>query len=196
MFAFVCLDGILQARRKYALKTYIWGTRRGTQNHENMLATLHGTRSMPCRFCCMVACLACLRGAAARFYLFPLRVFCFSSLCLAFLFFLVFVCFFLWHSAFLSFVCYYFLLPCFPLLACFLSCSFSFLCFSFVRWFSFFALLYSCILVSYIYIYNNKINIYSIYFVCVCVRTRVRTWSGETRHKKRAAQKEPLHMLS
>lgn len=82
----------------------------------------------------------CLRGAAARFYLFPLRVFLF----------LVFVCFFLCHSLFLFIVRLFPFLSLFSFRLCvvisFPFPSFPLLSFSFVRWFSFFALLYSCTL--------------------------------------------------
>lgn len=127
-----------------------------------------------------------VRGAAARFYLSALRVFCFSFVLLLFLF-LVFlvvasrsICaVFVFSSlclalSFLSFVRCYFL-------------SFAFLSCPLV---SFFALLYSCILVS--TIYNNIINKNIYYIVCVCVCAHARARARQRRVKCKAQKKEYL----
>lgn len=102
-----------------------------------------------------------VRGAAARFYLFPLRVFCFSFMLLLFSFFVfvlsslffvfMFGIYLFFSSLFVSFfgisifvVCVLLFPFAFPL-PCFLV---SFFPFPFVCWFSFFALiwLHSCFL--------------------------------------------------
>lgn len=129
-----------------------------------------------------------MRGAAARFYLFPLRVFLFSSLCLALSFLSSSLCcFFLWHFYFLPLCCYFFLA------FLFLSFIFPFLCsFVFFLCFVIVAFLFS------IYIYNiiNKISIIS--FVCAhaYAHARARQRRAKIRRTKKGGQKSrPLHVI-
>ena len=89
-----------------------------------------------------------------------------------------------------------FYFPCFALLAlpcflpCFLSCLFHSLSFI-VRCFLVLSLFcFSLISI----IYNNKINIYSNYIVCVCVRART-TKERQNKAQKRAAKKPPQHVI-
>ena len=107
---------------------------------------------------------------------------CFSSLCLAFLFLsLVFV------RCFLFAFCFFVL--CF-VISFLLSFSFSF-SFSFPFCSLVFFLCFS-IVVPCFYIYNNKINIYSIYIVCVCayIRARIHARARAMNASKSKAQKK------
>lgn len=129
--------------------------------------------------CCKIYAQRLSTRRGRSLYLYLWRVFWFSSFVVAY--FRCLSCSFLFLSLSL------FLLLCVVLLLslaflCFLSCSlfvvrwfslFPFL-FLFVRWFSF---------SNFKYIYNNKINIYSVYFVCVRTRARARN-EVKIRHKK------------
>lgn len=116
-----------------------------------------------------------VRGAAARFYLFPLRVFCFSFVML--LFFVPRLCAFVFvlSSLFLVFV---------RLLS---------LCLAFL----FLSLLFYIVVPCFLYIYNI-INNYLLYRLCVRMyaHARARQRRGKIRHKNRAAKKAALCMLS
>ena len=117
-------------RGKYALKTVISGTRRGAKHSVGVFPSLHATRrQISCRSVSIFS-----RDAAARFNLFPLRVFVLS--------FYLFLCSFLTfhpsiHPSFLA-----------SFLA-FLPCSYSY------------SYSYSYSLFLIIYIYNKHISIIS-----------------------------------
>ena len=184
-----CVD-IISAWKKYALKTVIWGARRGCQNIASAcLPSLQAHDADAPIVGCIVVFVCCkmyaqhlARDEAARFYIFPLRVFV-SSL------FSFVLCVF--HSLFF--------VPCLCVSFCFASFLVSYLVFSvpFLFLFVVFLVLSFFLCFAYYCYYLIIIIIKTlISFVCVRTHARTRTWSGgKTRHKKRAAKKPPLHVI-
>lgn len=175
LLAFLLACGIIQARQKYALKSWLF------------------VRGAAARF---YLCLLRVAFRLCVWHFFFLVFVCFF-LSLAFVFFCsLSLCFRFSLSLFLVFVCFFLLVFFFFVLCVLLfPFPFPFPCFL-VRWFYFFAFL--CYLVS--NIYNIIINIiyYIISFVCAHIhaRARARQRRGKYKAQKRAAFLcRPLHVI-
>ena len=163
---------IIQARLKYALKSWFLFARRG-----GSLLFIPFARFL------FFVCAASFFVSRLFSYCFPFLWFSLFRLCVwhSLFLFIVFGCFFLWHFYFLPFVVISFLLSFFLAFPFFLSCFFLVpFPFPFVRWF-----LLCLSLLSYCcsYIITIIINIYLLYRLCVYVRTHAHAHDKDAHDK-------------